>query len=148
MDVTLRAAQAGDRRAVAEVFGAARDAALSFLPVVHTAQEHVAYFGGLVDRGGVTVAVAGGEVAGFLAACPGRVEHLYVGPEHWRRGIGSRLLRAVQAAQPGGLELWVFQRNVAAIAFYERHGFAVVEQTDGAGNEEREPDARMVWPGR
>ena len=148
MEVTLRAAQAGDRRAVAAVFGAARDAALPFLAVVHTPAQDVAYFGGLVDRGGVTVAVAGDEVTGFLAACPGRVEHLYVGPRHWRSRIGSRLLRVAQDAQPDGLQLWVFQRNAAAIAFYERHGFATVEQTEGHGNEEREPDARMVWPGR
>jgi len=43
------------------------------------------------------------------------------------------------------LELWVFQRNERARAFYRRHGFVLVEETDGAGNEERTPDARYAW---
>ena len=42
------------------------------------------------------------------------------------------------------LELWVFQRNTGAVAFYEAHGFAIVEATDG-DNEEQEPDFRMTW---
>jgi hypothetical protein len=29
--------------------------------------------------------------------------------------------------------------------FYQRHGFVPVERTDGAGNEEREPDVRYQW---
>ena len=73
------------------------------------------------------------------------VDHLYVHPDHHRQGLGSALLRHAQAARPR-LELWVFQRNADAIAFYEAHGFAIVESTDGAGNEEREPDHRMAWP--
>jgi ribosomal protein S18 acetylase RimI-like enzyme len=43
------------------------------------------------------------------------------------------------------LELWVFQRNAGAIAFYEAHGFTIVASTDGAGNDEHEPDHRMAW---
>jgi len=75
-----------------------------------------------------------------------RVAHLYVDPEHWRQAIGGALLRRAQAVRPRGLDLWVFQRNTVAIAFHERHGFRIAELTDGSGNEEREPDARMVWP--
>ena len=29
--------------------------------------------------------------------------------------------------------------------FYEKHGFVLADQTDGAGNEEGEPDALYVW---
>jgi hypothetical protein len=29
--------------------------------------------------------------------------------------------------------------------FYEVRGFALVEETDGANNEEKEPDARYLW---
>ena len=43
------------------------------------------------------------------------------------------------------LQLWTFQRNAQARRFYEARGFVVVEQTDGAGNEEKEPDARYLW---
>ena len=49
--------------------------------------------------------------------------------------------------RPGGLQLWVFQKNTGAIRFYERHGFRLVKLTDGAENMEREPDALYAWPG-
>ena len=43
------------------------------------------------------------------------------------------------------LRLWVFQENVGARRFYERRGFRLVRETDGAGNEEKEPDALLEW---
>jgi len=43
------------------------------------------------------------------------------------------------------LQLWTFQRNTAAIAFYEKNGFRTVRKTDGATNEEREPDILFEW---
>jgi len=38
-----------------------------------------------------------------------------------------------------------FQRNARARRFYEARGFRLIEETDGARNEEREPDARYLW---
>ena len=80
----------------------------------------------------------------FLALDGDEIDHLYVDPAHQRRGLGTALL-ADAKAQREHLELWVFQRNRNAIAFYEAHGFAIVASTDGADNEEREPDHRMAW---
>jgi ribosomal protein S18 acetylase RimI-like enzyme len=140
----LRPAQAADAPAITAIFQAARETSLPYLPVLHSSDEDHAFFAGVVAAGGVTVAEVDGEVAAFLALGE-RVDHLYVHPDHYRQGLGSALLRAAQAARPR-LELWVFQRNTAAIAFYEAHGFTVVEVTEGADNEEREPDALMAWP--
>ena len=147
MAIELRGAKPADAAAIAAVFDAARRSALAYLPVLHTAEEDRAFFAGVVAEGDTTVALEGGRVVAFVALGEARVEHLYVEPPHWRRRIGATLLRHAQAVRPGGLDLWVFQRNAAAIAFYERHGFRIAELTDGAGNEEREPDARMVWSG-
>lgn len=147
MAIELRRAQADDVDAVCAVFREARAAGLAYLRVLHGAAEDARYFGGLIADISVTVAVDGGRVIGFIALGEARVEQLYVQPAYWRRGVGGRLLRAAQAARPAGLDLWVFQRNVDAIAFYERHGFQVAETTDGSGNDEREPDALMVWLG-
>ncbi len=143
--MSLRPARSADAPAITAVFQAARRIGLPYLPVLHTDAEDHAYFAMRVGRGGVTVAEAGDAVAGFLALDGDLVEHLYVDPDHQRRGLGGALLRAAQAARPAGLQLWVFQRNAAAIAFYEAHGFAIVESTDGARNDEREPDHRMAW---
>jgi GNAT superfamily N-acetyltransferase len=139
----LRPAQAADVPAITAVFQAARRASLPYLPVLHSGEEDHAFFARLVAEGGVTVAEVEGAVAAFLALGE-RLDQLYVHPDHYRQGLGSALLRAAQAARPR-LELWVFQRNTDAIAFYEAHGFAVVQATDGAGNEEREPDVLMAW---
>jgi chorismate mutase len=57
------------------------------------------------------------------------------------------LLELAKAQRPDGFGLWVFESNVPARAFYARYGLVELERTDGAGNEERRPDVRMVWPG-
>lgn len=145
MALVLRGAGLRDGDAIAAVFGAARDRALPFLPVLHTADEDRAFFARVAAAGATTVAVRGGRVIGFIALGKARVEHLYVDPSQWRRGVGGALLRHAQCGCPAGLDLWVFARNAAAIDFYAHHGFRVAERTDGAGNEEREPDVRMIW---
>jgi ribosomal protein S18 acetylase RimI-like enzyme len=148
MAIALRAAGRQDGDAVAAVFGAARRATMAYLPALHSSDEDRAYFAGVVAAGDTTVALRDGRIVAFIALADDWVEHLYVDPAHHRQGIGATLLRHAQAARPDGLQLWVFQRNTAAIAFYERHGLRVAERTDGAGNQEREPDARMIWPGQ
>jgi ribosomal protein S18 acetylase RimI-like enzyme len=73
------------------------------------------------------------------------VGQLYLDPGSIGRGLGTRLLELAKARRPGGLQLWTFASNVRAQRFYERHGFTVVERTDGSGNEERAPDVRYAW---
>ncbi len=142
----LRAANAGDREAIVGVFHSARAAALPYLPVLHSGAEDRDFFDGHIAAGATTVAVEDGRVLGFIVVRGERVEHLYIDPGAQRSGVGSVLLCNAQVLHPEGLDLWVFQRNRDAIAFYEAHGFAIAETTDGSANEEREPDARMVWP--
>jgi putative acetyltransferase len=38
-----------------------------------------------------------------------------------------------------------FQRNRATRRFYEARGFVLIEETDGAANHEKEPDALYRW---
>ena len=60
------------------------------------------------------------------------------------RGVGGELLQVAKRAF-NCLQLWTFQRNLGARRFYEAPGFELVEDTDGARNEEKEPDARYLW---
>jgi GNAT superfamily N-acetyltransferase len=164
-EVAYRRARAGlaDGAAVAAVFGAAR-AQMTYLPVLHTAEEDRAFFTDRVIGSGshdVTVVEVEvevevevdvdvdveGEIVAFSAVCRGWIEHLYVTPAWQGRGIGSALLARAMSEHPGGLDLWVFESNVRAAALYARSGFVVVERTDGGGNEERLPDLRMRWGG-
>jgi GNAT superfamily N-acetyltransferase len=74
------------------------------------------------------------------------LEKLYVDPPDQGRGVGTVLLHKAKELRPGGLYLWVFQKNDGARRFYERHGFRLVRLTDGSANMEQEPDALYAWP--
>jgi ribosomal protein S18 acetylase RimI-like enzyme len=141
--MTLRPARSADAPAITEVFQAARAHSLAFLANLHTDAEDHAFFAGVIGRDEVTVAEAGGRVVAFLALADDELDHLYVHPDRHRQGLGTALVRHAQGARTR-LELWVFQRNTGALAFYEAHGFAIVGATDG-DNEEHEPDFRMAW---
>lgn len=47
--------------------------------------------------------------------------------DNWHKGYGSRMMRRVledvKAAGYSKIMLWVFDNNVRAIKFYEKHGF-------------------------
>jgi GNAT superfamily N-acetyltransferase len=69
---------------------------------------------------------------------------LYVLPQAQGDHVGTKLLQIAQDSF-SRLHLWTFQRNLRARRFYEARGFALVRETDGAGNEEKEPDALYLW---
>jgi GNAT superfamily N-acetyltransferase len=72
------------------------------------------------------------------------INHLYVGPDAQGQGVGPLLLaKALEAGR--AKRLWTFQQNARARRFYEAQGFRLVELTDGAGNEEKTPDALYEW---
>jgi ribosomal protein S18 acetylase RimI-like enzyme len=101
----------------------------------------------------IWLAEQGGRLLGFLAIRRSRrngwevLEKLYVDPDAQNRGVGSALLDQAKALRPDGFVLWVFQENIGARRFYERHGFRVVVLRFGsaADNMEGEPDALYAW---
>lgn len=142
----LRRGEAGDADGLTELFLASRREALPYLPELHGDEETRAWMGRVVlPECAVWVAEVEGVVAGFVAVAGEHVEHLYVRPGWQRRGIGRRLLGKAKGISPQRLDLWAFQRNLGARAFYEGHGFVAVEFGDGSGNEEGEPDVRYEW---
>ena len=146
MEVVLRRARPSDAPEVAEIFLAASAEAMPYLPELHTDDETRHWIADVVLReSDVIVAEIGGRMAGFAALDADLLGHLYVHPDLQRRGVGDALLARVKEMRPAGFRLWVFQRNTGARRFYERRGLRLVELTDGAGNEEREPDALYEW---
>jgi len=113
--------------------------------LIHTPEEDRAFYREAVFAD-CTIVGAFDEDAlvGHVAFKPGWIEHFYVDPERQSRGIGGRLLERAKAALPD-IQLLTFQANEGARRFYERHGFEAVELTDGAGNEEGQPDVRYRW---
>jgi GNAT superfamily N-acetyltransferase len=146
MEVVLRSATPIDSPEVAELFLAAHADSMGYLPKLHTDDETRGWIRDVVLGGHeVVVAELHGRVAGFAALDADLLGHLYVHPDLQRRGIGDGLLARVKELRPDGFRLWVFQRNTGARRFYEDRGLRLVELTDGAGNEEREPDALYEW---
>ena len=129
----------------ARLVRASFDDRLPWLAGLHTPDEDAHFFRHHVFRQAqVRGAIENGRLAGFIAFREGWIDHLYVLPGAQGRGIGTALLAVATAACPE-LSLWTFQRNPGARRFYEAHGFAALEETDGRMNEEREPDVRYGW---
>lgn len=147
--IRLRAASARDAEEITRVFLDSRADALPYLPRVHSDEDTLAWITHVVLPGS-TVWVAenqAGDVLGFasLDTDGAELDQLYLRPGSLRRGIGSQLLALVKEASGGELSLYTFQRNTAARAFYERHGFTAVSYDDGSRNEEKEPDVLYRW---
>lgn len=75
-----------------------------------------------------TALLAEGErgPVGMVAFSPGRLNALYVLPDEWGSGVGSRLHdAAVEKLGELGAEarLWVLEANTRARRFYERRGW-------------------------
>ncbi|MFK4725513.1 GNAT superfamily N-acetyltransferase [Bradyrhizobium niftali] len=141
----LRQLALTDMGAAAQVHRIAFDQAMPRLVGLHTPEEDRWFYREHVFK---TCRVWGrfdqDALSGLIAFRDGWVEQLYVLPAAQSRGVGTELLDVAKRACER-LELWTFQCNERARRFYEARGFALVEQTDGARNEEKEPDARYVW---
>ena len=152
VDLVLRPADPAEADALADLHTAARAAAVPAMPEsVHTSEETRAWMRGRVgSTHEVWVADRDGSVVGYGALSAegdAWLDDLYVDPALTGQGIGSTLLELVKSLRPSGFALWVFESNAGARRFYHRHGLLELERTDGSGNEEREPDLRMAWPG-
>ena len=97
----------------------------------------------LLANSHAVVAVSGGEVVGFARAITdglsnGYVSMVVVADAHRRRGLGSRLVRAVTGAEPGITWLLRAERS-GAREFFERLGFkpssSAMERTRGVRHE-------------
>jgi GNAT superfamily N-acetyltransferase len=147
-EALLRHATVSDAPAIATLHLAARRQAMPYLPELHSdAEVHAWIRGTLLPGAEVWLATIAGQAVGYLALVGDSLDHLYVGPAHQGGGVGSLLLAKAKALRPDGLRLYAFQRNQRARAFYEARGFVAVTFTDGAANEEREPDVLYEWRG-
>jgi GNAT superfamily N-acetyltransferase len=147
--VEIRPAREDEKEGLAELFLRSR-AGMTYVPPVP--DEHVPRIAErIAEHEEVWVAESNGRLLGFLGIERSRrhgwdvLEKLYVEPEEQNQGVGAALLDKAKELRPGGLVLWVFQKNTGARRFYERHGFVLAKLTDGAENMEREPDALYEW---
>jgi GNAT superfamily N-acetyltransferase len=144
----VRRASARDAAAAAAVWCRARQAAIPMIPPpVHDEADVARWVAEvLIPDNGTWVAVVEDRVVALTSLRDGWIDQLYVDPAWQGQGLGTRLVDHAKQRSSAGLDLWTFQANAGARRFYERHGFAAVEWTDG-DNEEGAPDVRYHWPG-
>jgi GNAT superfamily N-acetyltransferase len=141
----LRKLELADADTAALVHRTAFDRALPSLADLHSPEQDRWFFRERVFK---TCEVWGAfddaAMVGIVAFRRDWIDQLYVLPNDQNRGFGTELLRVAQRSFER-LHLWTFQRNVQARRFYEQKGFVLVTETDGARNEEKEPDALYLW---
>jgi ribosomal protein S18 acetylase RimI-like enzyme len=141
----LRRLELADMDSAARVLRTSFDHALPWLAGLHTPKEDQWFFR---ERLFTTCEIWGAfdsdAMIGIVAFRDGWIDQLYMLPNSHRRGVGTKLLQIPQNSFDQ-LQLWTFQRNVGARRFYEARGFTLVQETDGARNEEKEPDALYRW---
>lgn len=140
----IRRARPEDAQAVVRVYRDSRAEAMPWLPVVHTEEEDVKWYRQRL-AGEAWVYEIEDRVAGFALVHEDDLHALYVAPDAQRRGVGTALFLQAQEARPGGFFWWVFRDNTRARTFYEARGGRFLYETDGAGSEEKMPDARYEW---
>ena len=141
----LRQLKLEDMDAAARVVRTAFDQALPSLAGLRTPEEDQWFFRERIfNTCEMWGAFDGAAMRGIIAFREGWIDQLYVLPEAQRRGVGKDLLQVAQNAFDR-LQLWTFQRNAPARRFYKARGFALIQETDGAGNDEKEPDALYLW---
>lgn len=145
--ITVRRAAPQDGKTIADVFLSARAEALPLVKSPHSEAETRSYLASLVTnpKYALWVTEQKDELLGFLALRDEWVDHLYIRPDWYRRGIGTRLLDIAKRHRPDGLRLFCFQCNLRARAFYDAKGLVIIRSSDGSENEEREPDLEYAW---
>ena len=144
-NATLRPATRADASRVAGLLIDTRAAFMPYAASAHPDEALRAWVAShLVPSGGVTVAEVQGKVVGAMATerdgAASWVTQMAVDPALVGQGIGSLLLAHAMRTLALPVRLYAFQANFGARRFYERHGFAAIEFTDGQSNEEKCPD--------
>jgi putative acetyltransferase len=130
-----------DAPEVAAISRSARFEAIPNYPDLHTTDDDLAhYINEIATSTGLVAENELGEIVGFIMWRNDFINHLYLKRDWQRQGIGSALLMgALQNMDSEIVNLWTFQGNVKAVAFYRKHGFVVTKETPDQ-NEEGLPD--------
>jgi ribosomal protein S18 acetylase RimI-like enzyme len=118
-----------------------------WMPRLHSHDEVVDYFATTIASQRLCyVAKQGQAVCAMMAVQPEDhlVTALYVARVARGMGVGSALVDTAKSYLKSRVDLWTFQTNKLAQAFYAKHGFAEVRRTEG-DNEERLPDVLLRW---
>src|SRR5258705_3531783 len=111
----IRRARPEDTEAIAETFVASFDTLLTFLPNIHTHDEHRQFITEVVPRDHeLWVAEEEGRVVGFAAVGGSTLGHIYVHPDFHGPRLGTALLEQTKELRPSGFTLWTLPADERA----------------------------------
>ncbi|MDP3706301.1 MAG: GNAT family N-acetyltransferase [Legionellaceae bacterium] len=147
--LSMRIATQSDASVIANLYLASRKKYISFAPLVHSDTAIQQWMHDiLIPSAQVWVVEKNDVIIGMMAIDEIQgvnwIEQLYVLPEAVGHGAGS-LLMAKAKSLNSSIRLRTFQENLSARRFYERHGFKILEFSDGSENEEQCPDMLYEW---
>jgi putative acetyltransferase len=121
---TIRPFMPSDTDALLDVWQHAATIAHDFLPDSFMREEAVAIREVYLPNTDTWVAMQRRRLVGFIALMAHEVGGLFIDPMYQQRGLGRQLLHhaRTQRAQ-AALGVEVFEKNLGAIAFYQRCGF-------------------------
>ncbi len=139
----LHLADAAD---IAKIHRRAIFSAVEKFPDLHTPAQDLDFFNSeLATSKGYAYLGSDEEIQGFILWRENWINHLYLDSEILRLGIGSNLLKFASGEIEGPLiQLFTFQSNTGAVAFYLKHGFTISRAGDGSGNQEGLPDFLLI----
>jgi len=146
----LRLATSADAVMIANVYLAARKEFISFAPLIHSDDNVYQWIlRKLIPTNQVIVAEENDIIIGMMALSKnegiGWIDQLYVSPAFVGSGVGTLLVTKAKSILGAPIRLHTFQENAGARRFYERHGFKILEFSDGSTNEENCPDMVYEW---
>ena len=147
LDHDIRKFQPADEGDVVEVWHRAGMTAYTYLPTwqAFTLEQAREVFARVIRPNcAIWVATLDERAVAYLAMKGTYIDRLYVNPPEWRKGWGTQLVDFAKQVSPSGLELHTHQENVAARAFYERHGFKAVTFSVSPPPESA-PDVQYHW---
>jgi ribosomal protein S18 acetylase RimI-like enzyme len=122
--LTFRPLTADDVEAISAVHHRACLIAYAFMNWRYGIDDVERWYAGKFAEWSWTLAAFEADVmAGFIALKDRHIDQLYVDPSQQRAGVGSALLAQALNAVSGRITLDVFEGNLGARAFYEKHGF-------------------------
>lgn len=145
--VSIRPFQNEDEPAVVGVWHRSGTAAYAFLPLWQTLTLDDAgkIFREVIrNQCNIWVGTLDDEVVAYLAMKGSYIDRMYVDPNEWRKGWGTRLIAFAKSLFPDGLELHTHRENHPARKFYEKHGFNAVKFATSPPPES-EPDVEFHW---
>jgi GNAT superfamily N-acetyltransferase len=123
---SIRRYQDEDELAVTNVCYRSGKAAYKFLPnweALTLDQAHSIFRDVILPRCNIWVGIDHNDVVAFLGMTNSYIDRMFVDPNEWRKGWGTRLILFAKSLHPAGLELHTHQQNHPARMLYEHHGF-------------------------